>query len=282
AAHLLPLDAQRTREALGIAEYHGPRSPMMRCIDHPTMVKDGSAWGCLAGLSAGYLAERGFTGAPASTVEQLQLQDLWGDLGARWRILEQYFKPHPVCRWAHPAIDAALALARQHGLASGQIRAVRVKTFHHATRLAHACPQTTEQAQYSLQFPVAAALVHGEVDFATLDGVGLGDAEVLRLARLMRVEEWPPYSARFPGERIAEVCVETADGRCLESGPTRARGDPDLALGAAALRANFRHSFAAASAPGLATELEDCVSRLGADEAPVAPLLDRVLDKVRV
>jgi hypothetical protein len=37
------LDRRVTREALGIAEYHGPRSQMMRCIDHPTMVKDGES-----------------------------------------------------------------------------------------------------------------------------------------------------------------------------------------------------------------------------------------------
>jgi 2-methylcitrate dehydratase PrpD len=46
AARLLGLDGERTRHALGIAEYYGPRSQMMRCIDHPTMVKDGSGWGC--------------------------------------------------------------------------------------------------------------------------------------------------------------------------------------------------------------------------------------------
>src|SRR6218665_3331633 len=77
AARLLPLDIQQTREALGIAEYHGPRSQMMRCIDHPTMVKDGSGWGCMAGLSAGFLAQRGFTGAPALTLEQPAAQVYW-------------------------------------------------------------------------------------------------------------------------------------------------------------------------------------------------------------
>ena len=42
---------------------------MMRCIDHPTMVKDGSGWGAFAGVSAAYLAADGFTGAPAITIE---------------------------------------------------------------------------------------------------------------------------------------------------------------------------------------------------------------------
>ena len=49
-ARRLGLDAAQTREALGIAEYHGPRSQMMRCIDFPTMVKDGSGWGAMTGV----------------------------------------------------------------------------------------------------------------------------------------------------------------------------------------------------------------------------------------
>src|SRR3546814_7985834 len=50
ASRLLGLDRERTRHAIGIAEYHGPRSQMMRCIDHPTMLKDGSGWGAFAGV----------------------------------------------------------------------------------------------------------------------------------------------------------------------------------------------------------------------------------------
>ena len=98
------LDEEATRHALGIAEYHGPRSQMMRCIDHPTMVKDGSGWGALAGVSAAYLAAEGFTGAPAVLVDDHP--EIWGSLGARWAIMEQYLKPYPVCRWAQPAVEA--------------------------------------------------------------------------------------------------------------------------------------------------------------------------------
>lgn len=96
-ARLLGLDDETTRHALGTAEYHGPRSQMMRCIEHPTMVKDGSGWGAFAGVSAAYLARDGFTGAPAVTLEAADQADLWSDLGSRWRIMEQYLKPWPVC-----------------------------------------------------------------------------------------------------------------------------------------------------------------------------------------
>ncbi len=103
-ARALGLDEAREREAVGIAEYHGPRSQMMRCIDHPTMVKDGSGWGAMAGVSAAFLARDGFTGAPAVTMEDVGQRGVWSDLGTRWRILEQYVEPYPVCRWAKPAV----------------------------------------------------------------------------------------------------------------------------------------------------------------------------------
>ena len=76
------LGADRMREALGIAEYYGPRSQMMRVIDHPTMLHDGSAFGALAGASAVFLAEAGYTGAPAITVEGERPQNS-GSISAR-------------------------------------------------------------------------------------------------------------------------------------------------------------------------------------------------------
>ncbi|BBQ00892.1 2-methylcitrate dehydratase (plasmid) [Burkholderia sp. SFA1] len=281
AARILPLDMRQTREALGIAEYHGPRSQMMRCIDHPTMVKDGSGWGCMAGLSAAFLAQRGFTGAPALTIEQDSTRSVWSDLGERWRIMEQYFKPQPVCRWAHPAIDAALALKSTHGFSSEQVRAVTVRTFHHATRLAHAAPASTEEAQYSLLFPVAVALKHGAVRFDALHGEALGDAEVLRLSHLIRTEEDTAYTSRFPNERIAEMRIELFDGRVFESGPTQALGDPDLPLAADAIRAKFRAFAQAACGASVAQRIESAVDALDSNDGTVTPLLDLVLAPVR-
>jgi hypothetical protein len=42
---------------------------MMRRIDHPTMLKDGSAWGAFSGVTAAPLAADDFTSAPAVLVE---------------------------------------------------------------------------------------------------------------------------------------------------------------------------------------------------------------------
>ena len=110
-ARYLGLNTQQSRHAIGIAEYHGPRSQMMRTIDHPTMVKDGSGWGSMAGVSAAYLAAEGFTGAPAISMEADEVRDIWSDLGKRWYITDQYIKLYPVCRWAQRARRGSAGVA---------------------------------------------------------------------------------------------------------------------------------------------------------------------------
>ncbi|MDJ0612094.1 MAG: MmgE/PrpD family protein [Rhizobiaceae bacterium] len=229
-ARTLGLDAGATRHAIGIGEYHGPRSQMMRVIDHPTMLKDGSGWGAMAGVSAAYLAASGFTGAPAISVEGDDVAEYWSDLGNRWLILEQYFKPYPVCRWAQPATAAALAVSTEHRVSYRDIEHIEVFSFHEACRLATRTPADTEQAQYSLPFPVAAALVFGKIGPAEIDGASLTDKRVLRLSEFMKLSEHEPYNDAFPQERYAHVHVTLKDGRVLKSERHQANGDPDTPL----------------------------------------------------
>ena len=65
----MDLDREATCHALGVAEFYGPHSPMTRCLDHPTMLKNASAWGTFSGVTAALLAANDFTGAPAVLVE---------------------------------------------------------------------------------------------------------------------------------------------------------------------------------------------------------------------
>jgi 2-methylcitrate dehydratase PrpD len=242
-ARRLAMDAARTREALGIAEYHGPRSQMMRCIDFPTMVKDGSGWGAMTGVSAALLAADGFTGAPALVVESDQVADLWADLGQRWRLLEMYFKPYPVCRWAQPAVEAALGLVREHGVKADAIATVEVASFHEAVRLAARTPATTEEAQYSLPFPVAAAVVRGRLAADEITEAAFADPEIRRLSGSMVLRERDDLNARFPAQRYAQVTFVMRDGRKLASEDTTTRGDPSTPLPADALPEKF-HALA--------------------------------------
>ncbi|WP_147125600.1 MmgE/PrpD family protein [Shimia ponticola] len=229
AARALGLNAKQTREALGIAEYHGPRSQMMRCIAHPTMVKDGSGWGAMAGVSAAYLARDGFTGAPALTIEQADLAEVWSDLGTRWYISEQYIKLYPVCRWAQPAVEAALGLVARHTLNPDDVAAAHVETFHEAACLT-AIPNTTEEAQYSLPFSVAAAVRRGTIGVAEIGPEGFGDPSIIRFARHVTAEAKPEFDAAFPARRFAVVHLNLSSGAVVTSEVTEAKGDPEAPL----------------------------------------------------
>ena len=220
-ARMLGLSLDKTRHALGIAEYHGPRSQMMRAIDYPSMVKDGSGWGAMAGLSAAFLAADGFTGAPAITVEANEVASYWADLGQRWSLDLQYFKPYAVCYWAQAAIAGALKVQQEHNITTAQIRDIEVYTFHEASRLATRFPQDSDEAQYSLPFPLAGALVHGRLGYAELNGSALKNEEVLRLSGLVKLIDDDSFNARFPAERLSRVVIETIDGQRHDSGEVR-------------------------------------------------------------
>ncbi len=278
-ARLLGLGAAETRHALGIAEYHGPRSQMMRCIEHPTMLKDGSGWGALAGVSAAYLATEGFTGAPAITVEAEEHRSLWADLGTRWRVLEQYLKPHPVCRWAQPAIEAVDALVKRHCLRAERIANIRVETFGLAVRLGLRAPSTTEEAQYAIGFPMAAMLARGQLGAAEVMQDGLADRDVLQLAQRIVLRENEAFTRRFPAERIAVVTIELDDGTTVASGPTTARGDRERPLGDDELLLKFR-ALACHVQEERRLRIEDAIFELDRTNDALETLLDLVLESI--
>jgi 2-methylcitrate dehydratase PrpD len=276
AGHLLELDETRFQHALGIAEYHGPRSQLMRDVDYPTMVKDGSGWGAMAGVSAAYLAAGGFTGAPAVSVVDKALDGIWSDLGRRWRIQEQYTKPYPVCRWAHAGIDGVRELKAAHSLQPDDVGEVVVHTFHEATRLFQGIPETTDQAQYGTSFPTAVALVHGDVlPEHVVDGA-LGNPLVRRLAERIRYVEDPEYSRLFPARRFARVEISLRDGSVLSAAAREPRGDPDAPLSAAELERKFLLYTAPAWGEERSLNCLRFLGRLGERGTTVADLLDAI------
>ncbi|WP_417205052.1 MmgE/PrpD family protein [Antarctobacter sp.] len=271
-ARLLGLDRDQTRHALGIAEYHGPRSQMMRCIDWPTMVKDGSGWGAMCGVSAVQLARRGFTGAPAITVEDAP--GFWTGLGEDWRILRQYFKPYPVCRWAQAPVEGVLALRRAHGLTSVDVDHIEVDSFHEATRLATARPLTTEEAQYSTSFPCAVAMTRGALGPEDLDGPALRDPEILRLSEGLVMAEDAQANAVFPGTRLARVRLVLRDGRVLESDWMTPRWDAEAPPSEAELSRKFHALADPVLGRDRAEAIEAAIARLEA--APLTALTEHL------
>ena len=239
AARMRGMCGEQMRQAMGIAEYHGPRSQMMREIANPTMLHDGSGWGAMVGVSSAVLAEKGFTGAPAITLEAEDVAHHWADLGAFWQIEHQYIKPYPVCRWAHASIDGVRQLILEHGLNESDIKHIQVNSFHEAACLFSTMPDTTSKAQYSLGFAVATMVAYGRIGLEHISEDGLSDPLVADILERISVSEVEQYSSRFPIGRWADVAITLNDGRVLESGDIHARGGPEVPMDEGEIIAKF-------------------------------------------
>jgi 2-methylcitrate dehydratase PrpD len=259
-ARLMHIDSVRARHALGLAEYHAPIAPTMRSVAHPAMTKDACGWGAFVGTSAVLLAAEGFTSVSSYFVDLAD--EASSDLGKRWHVSDLYVKKFPCCRWSHPAIEAALRLRDLSEIDSHQIARVKVRTFAAAAALSRRRPRTTEEAQYSLVWPLAIALAHADFGVEHILATAFEDAHACELTERIEVEVDPVFESAFPDVRLAQVVVETIDGHSHLSAVTEAPGEPDDACWANIVDAKFRR-FAAALPP-----LLDELLRFSSDEPP--------------
>src|SRR5215207_11201028 len=239
-ARLLGCDAEQTWHALGIAEFHAAMTPEMRSVEHPSMLKDGIGWGAMVGIAAGQLAAREFTGIPALFGVDGPGPHLTESLGDDYLILDLYFKPYACCRWAQPAIEGALSAASRIGATATDVARVRVHTFEAATHLRCAAPRTTEEAQFSLPWPVACALIDGAVGPEQVTGHSLTDPARRELAARVEVVVDPELEDAFPEQALAWVEIETTEGSRARSGILAARGDLGTPLRDKELTKKFR------------------------------------------
>jgi 2-methylcitrate dehydratase PrpD len=225
AGRVLGLDKNRLRHALGIAEYHAPISPMMKGIEKPSMVKDSIGWGTMVAMASALMAQEGFTGIEPLFSESSNIDWIKG-LGNEYLILNVYCKPYAVCRWSQPAVVGLLRVVQQNDLRPQSISRIRVRTFEAAAALSRYHPKNTEEAQYNLAFPLAAALADGQVGPRQVLPPRIFDDSLLELADRVEVEVASEFEEVFPQKTYAEVVVHTDDGRQLSSGRVEPMWEP--------------------------------------------------------
>ncbi len=248
AANLMGLDTEATAHALGIAEYHSPYAPMFRDVDAPAMVKHACGWGAATGVTAAVLAAQGFTGCP-SILEDEKYRGWVDDVGRPFLITTGImWKKHSCCAWTHPALDALEEILRRQPVAADDVRRIRAVVYRDAVRLGLRQPETTEEAQFNLAWPLAVRLVDGEVSPAQVLEPRLGDPRVRALAARVEMEESEEFTWLYDlscdedpeGADMARVVLELRDGTVLDSGPVHSDVYPDHPWGRGELARKFR------------------------------------------
>lgn len=245
AASLLGLDETRTGHALGLAGTQaGGLFEFLAAGSEAKRFHAGRA--AMAGVLAADLAATGLDG-PETIIEgedgfvrafagEYDLSG-FGGLGDPFEVTRLYLKPYPNCRHVHGPIDAALAL-REGGLDPAEIVGIRVETYDSAARHDRTEVVTLVDAQMSIPYGIAVALLDGDPRLDAFDPPRTDDT-LRRLCRVTTVVGTDEMDAAYPETRPCRLVVETADGVEHVETVRHPRGSPEHPLAEDDLREKF-------------------------------------------
>jgi 2-methylcitrate dehydratase PrpD len=198
ASRIMRLDTEKTINALGLA-YHQCGGAGSGVGDGALAKRMGPGLAARAGLTAALMAERGITGerdplGGRSGIFKTYLRGdfsverLTGDLGKRFEGVNIGDKPYPCCGFSHPFIDAALALKDRYKIDPGRIKEIKAVCGQSGFALCQPldikrAPRTIVDAQFSVPYTVAAALIGGKVTPEDFTAQSIKRAKILDLAQ---------------------------------------------------------------------------------------------------
>jgi 2-methylcitrate dehydratase PrpD len=212
-------------------------------------------WAAHSGILAALLAREGFTGPPAaiegkdgflrSYSDAPRGELVLRDLGAEFQILRTSIKAHACCRYKQAPIDGLLTLLREHGLTRAEVARVTIGVLGAGfdiiaePRAQKLAPASVVDAQFSMPYGAAVALVHGRASIREYTPAVLEDPLVRREMEKVHCVRDPALDARFPRQWPAWTEVETNDGRTLRIAVDYPKGDPENPLSPAELADKF-------------------------------------------
>lgn len=282
AGRVLGLNEEQMVNALGIV-YSQAAGNLQVSRDGALTKRMQPGFAAMAGVMSARMAQRGIRGAQ-STFEgtnglfrvylgnQYDPDRLREDLGRRFEFPRLSYKPYPCCRFCHSTIDAALAL-RPHVI--GQINRIQ-RVSVAVNRLTHEvvctptsirqAPATVVQAQFSIPFTLAAALLDGAVGVKHFHEPALDRQDIQELARKVETRIDMDMERQWARQASpAEVTVELDDGTVHRARVDRALGHPDNPMPTDSFDAKAVDCMRAAARPlatGSAQELRRLVEGL--------------------
>lgn len=247
-------------------------------------------WAGVCAITATALARSGFKAPPAayegrfglfrSHLQERTPADLSRcveGLGDVWEMRNVALKPYPCCHFNHAFADAALALRAAHGLRAEDIARITCRIHEGQVKVvcepeaAKRTPANSYDAQFSVHYAVACALVHGRLTLDELEEDAIRDPRVLGLTARTGYEHDP--TLRFPRYYGGELIIDTVDGRRLVHREEYNRGSDANPLSAADVERKFLDNAGRVVSAARAQRVLELVMGLD-DAADVVALTD--------
>jgi 2-methylcitrate dehydratase PrpD len=183
-----------------------------------------------------------------------------------WLLLEGYLKPFPAVRHVHYGATAAIQWHREVGVPAGRISAITLRVYQEAlTYCGNRAPETPIQAQFSLTYGIACALLTGRLDPEAYSATSLADPARRHLEALITLEPDPAMTQ--PGQRGCTLQV-VADGVAWTRTISTIPGDRTMPLS----RTEVLEKFMSYAAPVLGAPHATTLSTLLLNGALDCPL----------
>jgi 2-methylcitrate dehydratase PrpD len=197
AGRIIGLDEDKMTNAIGLA-YHQCGGAGSGVADGALAKRMGPGLAAKAGLTSALMAERGITGERDPLEGRTGLYKIYmggdynpkiltSDLGKRFEGANIGDKPYPCCGLTHACIDAVLALLAKQKINIEQIKAITAYGGQSVYGLCQPLevkqnPRTIIDAQFSVPYVVAAALLQGKVTVDDFTDESIKRPEIIRLA----------------------------------------------------------------------------------------------------
>ncbi len=242
AGKLLGLDEQRMVWALGLAA----TQPVGLREMFGTMTKSfhpGRA--AQNGLTAALLAQGGYTSSDQGieakrgwanvTSTHRDYEEITGQLGERYEILLNTYKPFACGIVIHPAIDGCIQLRTENGLTANDVASVALRVHPLVLELTgKKTPQTGLDGKFSVYHSAAVAIIHGRAGEHQYSDSAVRDPEVIALRDKVSAEVDPAMPAA-----AVDITMVLTDGRVLHKHVANAIGSVERPMSDADLDAKF-------------------------------------------
>jgi 2-methylcitrate dehydratase PrpD len=225
AGRMIGLDEEKMINALGLA-YHQAGGAGSGVADGALAKRMGPGFAAKAGITAALMAERGITGERDPLEGKTGLfntymsgdygpETLTAGLGKRFEVVNIGYKPYPCCGLIHACIDAALALKSKHDISIDRVKEIIAYGGHSVYDLSQPLevkrnPRTIIDAQFSVPWVVATALVRGKVTVDDFTDEAIKRQEILNAAAKVSGKLVPEMDRHGVGP--AGVIIKMKDG----------------------------------------------------------------------